>query len=71
MAVACLCHAVSERRVRREIDHGADSIEAIAASCGAGSCCYGCHPTIERLLDEHQEQLVATGEPRRRRFLVA
>ena len=22
MAVACLCHAVSERRVRREIDHG-------------------------------------------------
>jgi bacterioferritin-associated ferredoxin len=53
MAMVCLCHGVNERRVRREIEHGATTIEEIAERCHAGSCCYGCHPTIEALLAEH------------------
>ena len=68
MALVCLCHAVSERRVRREIEHGATTIEDIAARCHAGSCCSGCHPTIDALLAEHEQAVAA---PRRRRFRLA
>ena len=50
MALVCLCHGINERRVRREIEHGATSIEEVAERCGAGSCCHGCHPTIDALL---------------------
>ncbi|MBA3288718.1 MAG: (2Fe-2S)-binding protein [Acidimicrobiia bacterium] len=50
MALVCLCHGVSERRVRHEIDAGATTIEDIAERCRAGSCCAGCHPTLADLL---------------------
>ena len=58
MALVCLCHGVNERRVRREIEHGAATIEEVAERCLAGSCCHGCHPTLDALLEEH-EQLTA------------
>jgi bacterioferritin-associated ferredoxin len=61
--VVCLCHGVSERRVRREIEHGATTIDELAARCGAGACCYGCHPTLEALLEEH---VVVVAVPRRK-----
>jgi bacterioferritin-associated ferredoxin len=50
--IVCLCHGVSERRVRREIEHGASTVDELAARCGAGSCCYGCHQTLDELLTE-------------------
>ncbi len=71
MAMVCLCHGVNERRVRREIDHGAASIEDVAVRCLAGSCCHGCHPTIEALLAEHPPAASAVTAPRRRRFSFA
>ena len=54
--------------MRREIEHGAPTIEEVAERCHAGSCCYGCHPTIDALLAEH-EQVVA--DRRRRRSRIA
>ncbi len=70
MALVCLCHGINERRVRREIEHGASSIDDVAARCGAGSCCHGCHPTIDALLAEH-ERLTSVALPARRRFRIA
>ncbi len=70
MALVCLCHGVGERRVRREIDRGAGSIDEIAERCHAGSGCYGCHPTLEDLLAERCLQSAAAQSPRRR-FRVA
>jgi bacterioferritin-associated ferredoxin len=52
MAYVCLCNGVSERKVRRAIDRGADSINAVGAACGAGTTCHGCHDTIDDLIDE-------------------
>ena len=52
MAMVCLCHGVNERRIVREIERGACSVQAVADACGAGSCCMGCHPTIDQLLAE-------------------
>jgi bacterioferritin-associated ferredoxin len=70
MALVCLCYGVNERRVRREIDHGATSIEDIAERCQAGGCCQSCHPTLDELLAERCPQ-PATSATRRRRFLIA
>ena len=50
MAMVCLCHGVSERKVAKAIERGADTIEEVGATCGAGTCCMGCHPTIETML---------------------
>jgi NAD(P)H-nitrite reductase large subunit len=50
MAMACLCHGVSERKIARAIDKGADTVEAVGEATRAGTCCQGCHPTIEVLL---------------------
>lgn len=52
MAFVCLCNRVSERKVRRAIDHGADTVERVGETCGAGTTCFGCHETVEQLLDE-------------------
>ena len=51
MALVCLCHGVSERKVRRAIDTGAATLAEVGERCGAGTLCLGCHPTIEDLLD--------------------
>ena len=50
--MVCLCEGVSERKVRKAIEHGASTVEAVTASCRAGGCCMGCHPTIESLIAE-------------------
>ena len=68
MALVCLCFGVNERRVRREIDHGATTIAEIAEQCQAGSCCQNCHPTLDMLLAQHCPNAVAVAT--RRRFLV-
>jgi bacterioferritin-associated ferredoxin len=52
MAYVCLCNRVSERKIRRAIDSGAQCVESVAMTCGAGTTCFSCHPTIEDLLDE-------------------
>lgn len=70
MALVCLCHGVNERRVRREIDHGATSIEEIADRCQAGSCCMSCHPTLDELLAERCPEATVIGR-RGRRFVMA
>jgi bacterioferritin-associated ferredoxin len=46
----CSCRGVTERAVRTAISAGASCVEEIAARCGAGSRCGGCHPALERLL---------------------
>ena len=51
MAMICSCHVVSERRIQRAIDHGACSIDDVAAVCGAGGTCHGCHDAIDQLIE--------------------
>lgn len=50
--MVCLCHGVSERKVRRAIDDGAATIIDVGEHCRAGTGCGGCHPTIDALLVE-------------------
>jgi bacterioferritin-associated ferredoxin len=53
MALVCSCLAVSDRKVVKAVQHGARSVEEIGDHCGAGTCCGGCHPSLEALLAAH------------------
>lgn len=48
----CHCRVVSDRAVRAAASAGAADVEQVAALCGAGAECGGCHPSIEALLAE-------------------
>ena len=52
----CLCHAVTDRKIRKAITRGATSVDDITRACRAGSGCGGCRPELEALLR------AATGE---------
>jgi bacterioferritin-associated ferredoxin len=68
----CHCEVVSDHSIRTAISAGARGLEEVAALCGAGSACAGCHPTIEELLTEaavaiREPQRVRSRQARRRR----
>ena len=48
--MVCLCEGVSERKVRKAIDHGAASVDEVTAMCRAGGRCGGCRPTIDQMV---------------------
>jgi bacterioferritin-associated ferredoxin len=47
----CFCEAVTAREVESALDRGAESIEEIGETTGAGTGCGGCHPTLEAVLE--------------------
>ncbi|HVE47671.1 MAG TPA: (2Fe-2S)-binding protein [Acidimicrobiales bacterium] len=49
---ACLCRAVTERAVREVVAAGAATVSEVRATCGAGTGCGGCLPSLRRLLRE-------------------
>ncbi len=53
--IVCLCKGVSTSTVQRAISEGADSVEKIGRSCGAGSDCGSCHRHLEMLIREEVE----------------
>lgn len=46
----CLCHAVTEQRVREEIAAGASTPRQVANGCKAGTDCGSCVRRIQALL---------------------
>ncbi|MFF2039221.1 bacterioferritin-associated ferredoxin [Kitasatospora sp. NPDC058170] len=49
----CMCHAVTEAQVKKEIDAGANTPRQIAKGCKAGTDCGSCVRRIQALLGEH------------------
>ena len=50
--IVCHCRGLNDRAVRAAIDAGADTLDQLAATCGAGARCGGCHPLLIELLIE-------------------
>jgi bacterioferritin-associated ferredoxin len=48
--IVCHCHQVTDQEIRSAIHSGAGSLEAIRATCSAGSGCGGCMDEIAMLL---------------------
>ena len=49
----CLCSAVSERQVEQAISKGADTLEALAGTTGAGACCGSCRPLLLDIIEQN------------------
>jgi bacterioferritin-associated ferredoxin len=50
----CLCRAVTDRQVRHAIRAGACSVADVMECTRAGTCCGGCHSTLEEIIEEEQ-----------------
>ncbi len=53
--IVCHCHAVTDREIRRAAERGATTPREVAQHCQAGTCCGGCVPVVETILEQHSE----------------
>ena len=49
--IVCHCHRVCDRTIRAAVKAGADTEEAVAHACGAGTGCGRCRPALSALID--------------------
>lgn len=66
MAMVCLCHGISERKLAKVIDHGATTVDDVGRACRAGTDCGGCRRTIEQALAERHAAAAPLAAPARR-----
>jgi bacterioferritin-associated ferredoxin len=50
----CLCHGVSDRRIRRAVRDGATTVGALARATRAGTGCGSCGCDLKRILAEER-----------------
>jgi bacterioferritin-associated ferredoxin len=48
--LVCQCNGVTDRTIRRAVRKGARTTEDVGYACGAGACCGGCIPLVEKLI---------------------
>ena len=62
----CVCKAIRNTELKELIDSGANSLEAIGASCGAGTDCGSCVNRLKQALDEktHSASPISEIKPR-------
>ncbi len=53
--IVCHCHAVTDREIRRAAERGATTPREVGQHCQAGTCCGGCVPVVETILEQHGE----------------
>ena len=53
--IVCLCHGVSDRKLKSLIDHGARSVREIGEKCDAGTDCGACVRAIHQLTRQRRE----------------
>ena len=64
--LVCQCNGVTDRAVRRAVRKGARTTEDVGYACGAGACCGGCIPVIEKLIvheSSRREQQIPSTAP--------
>ena len=57
----CHCNGISERRIRKVVRNGADSLHSVARACGAGASCGGCAAEILDIIESERAPL-STGQ---------
>lgn len=49
----CVCHAVTDRDIRKAVDLGASSLVDVQCQLPVGSCCGRCQDTAKSVVDEY------------------
>jgi bacterioferritin-associated ferredoxin len=50
--ILCVCQAVTDREVDAAVRGGAQSVDAVAACCGAGTDCDACRDAIQQRIED-------------------
>ena len=49
----CVCHAVTDKEIRKAVDRGASSLFDVQNELPVGSCCGRCEDTAKSVVDEY------------------
>ena len=65
----CLCNGVTDKQIRRAVQQGAHSFDAIQGQLEVGLCCGQCRDSTEQLIEEtltghHSDNVVDMWRPR-------
>lgn len=61
--IVCVCHNVSERKIRQAVDAGMTTMPALREKLGVGTCCGKCHSCAKSVLRECLEQGMREAQP--------
>ena len=50
--IVCICHNVSERKIRDAVKTGTTSMPELRSKLGVGTCCGKCHSCAKTVLRE-------------------
>jgi bacterioferritin-associated ferredoxin len=54
--IVCVCHNVSERKIRKAVDEGLTTMPQLREQLGVGTCCGKCHSCAKTVLREYLEE---------------
>jgi bacterioferritin-associated ferredoxin len=58
----CVCHAVTDKDIRKAVDRGARSLFEVQNQLPVGSCCGACNETAQAVVEEYLD--ARSGAPR-------
>ena len=58
--IVCVCHNVSDRKIRAAVDQGVTSMRGLREELLVGTCCGKCHSCAKQVLKEHLDQQAET-----------
>lgn len=61
--IVCVCHNVSEKKIREAVDAGLKSMPELRNRLGVGTCCGKCHSCAKTVLRDHLEDGVREVQP--------
>jgi bacterioferritin-associated ferredoxin len=61
--IICVCHNVSEKKIRKAVDGGLTTMPELRAELGVGTCCGKCNSCAKTVLRECLEQGTLESQP--------
>lgn len=54
--IVCVCHNVSDRKIRQAVDNGASSLLELREQLAVGTCCGKCHSCAKGILRQRLDE---------------
>lgn len=61
--IVCVCHNVSDRKIRQAVDDGLKTMPQLREQLGIGTCCGKCHSCAKTVLRDCLEEGVREVQP--------